>query len=245
MLDNKSIMRKFVKINLIIFINLIILLSCHCNDIPRTKEDAIYTLKTKWLSKKDLEWILLNPKKQVISSLHMPFGVSVRNAWELWGDRNPELMKSCNANTPDECTWEIFEGLWESVRNDTDSSFVQRLDLQFSLYNRIKIRYRGFNDNTTGFVINSIQNQINDQLTDSDSLKLKLIGDPNLDCYCRAEFSENNRDPVSLELLIGWLSWRNNFKILHSPPYIKLVFNEHCTWPDKPNHRPIDPPTVE
>ena len=83
---------------------------------------------------------------------------------------------------------------------------MERLDKQFKLFEIIQIHYQGYNNNKIGIVITSIQKQIDEQTKNGDSLKIKLIGNPNLDCFCRAEFSEDKRDPISLELLMGWIS---------------------------------------
>jgi hypothetical protein len=210
--------------------------------IPKSKEEAVIVLKTKWLSNKDLQWILMNPLDDVLARLHLPFGTGVRNEWKLWGGGNPELMKSCGSFDPEECSSIIFEELWESVRKDADSNYVHRLDKQFNLFNSIRIKYKGFNNSKIGLVIGSIQKQIDNQTLLGDSLKIKLIGNPNLECYTRAEFSEDQRDPISLSLLMGWISWRNGFDVKHSPPYLEFIFNKPCSWSDPPDFKPATAP---
>jgi hypothetical protein len=66
------------------------------------------------------------------------------------------------------------------------------------------------------------------------ALTLHLIGRPNLSCWSRAEFSEDGRDPVSLQRFLGWFSWRNGFRIKHSPPALDLEFENKCAWPQRP-----------
>jgi hypothetical protein len=39
---------------------------------PKTVDEAVQVLKTKWLKPKDLDWILRNPKEQVVWTLYRP-----------------------------------------------------------------------------------------------------------------------------------------------------------------------------
>src|SRR5689334_9085810 len=87
--------------------------------VPQTVDEAVLILKTKWLSAKDLSWILRNPQKDVVARLYRPFGTGVRNEFGLWGN-NQALRDSCGANDPEECSVVIFNRLWESVRADAD-----------------------------------------------------------------------------------------------------------------------------
>lgn len=52
---------------------------------PKTVDEAVQILKTKWLKPKDLDWILRNPKDQVVWTLYRPFGTGVRNEFGLLG----------------------------------------------------------------------------------------------------------------------------------------------------------------
>src|SRR5229473_6562406 len=53
---------------------------------PKTVDEAVQVLKAKWLKPKDLDWILRNPKDEVVWRLYRPFGTGVRNQFGLWGD---------------------------------------------------------------------------------------------------------------------------------------------------------------
>src|ERR1039457_700425 len=103
---------------------------------PKTVDEAVLVLKTKWLSRKDLEWILRNPKEQVTITLYRPFGTGVRNQFGLWG-ANQQLRDSCGTNNPEGCSSVIFDHLWESVRADADPALVRQLDCQFQLAHSI------------------------------------------------------------------------------------------------------------
>src|SRR6266567_1761570 len=110
---------------------------------PRTVDEAVQILKTKWLKPKDLDWILRNPKDEIVWSLYRPFGTGVRNEFGLWGD-NQALRNSCGNKDPEGCSVVIFNRLWESVRADADAPLVKQLDCQFQLVEAIHINEAGF-----------------------------------------------------------------------------------------------------
>jgi hypothetical protein len=116
---------------------------------PKTVDEAVQILKTKWLKPKDLEWILRNPKDQVVQTLYRPFGTGVRNEFGLWGD-NAALHESCGDKDPEGCSVVIFKRLWESVRADADPSFVRQLDCQFELAESIHINESGSTNSQQG-----------------------------------------------------------------------------------------------
>src|SRR6266550_1238830 len=66
---------------------------------PKTVDEAVQVLKTKWLKPKDLDWILRNPKDQVVWTLYRPFGTGVRNEFGLWGD-NKALLRFLRGQEP-------------------------------------------------------------------------------------------------------------------------------------------------
>jgi hypothetical protein len=55
-------------------------------DKPRSVDEAVQVLKTKWLQPKDRDWILRNTKDEVRNRLYMGFGTGMRNQFGLWGD---------------------------------------------------------------------------------------------------------------------------------------------------------------
>ena len=220
--------------------------------LPRSVDEAAVILKTKWLSAEDLDWILRNRKHVVAAELHFPFGTGVRNAFKLWGG-NPELLASCGVRHPEDCSWRIFERLWELVRADADPVLVRKLDCQFQLAEKIQIAYKGFYALRMGEVLERVREQIDRQLADKASelgpgceptLRLHPTGDPDLSCWVRAEFSEDGQDPISLERFSRWFGWRNGFRVQHSPPEITLSFHEKCAWPERPTGEDFEPPEV-
>jgi hypothetical protein len=110
---------------------------------PKTVDEAVEILKTKWLKPKDLDWILRNPKDQVVWTLYRPFGTGVRNEFGLWGDNQP-LHESCGTPDPEGCSVVIFKRLWESVRSDGNPSVLRQLDCQFQLVGAIHVSLKGF-----------------------------------------------------------------------------------------------------
>lgn len=211
---------------------------------PRTVEQAVHVLKTEWLSEDDLDWIFRSPKNAVTAGLHLPFGTAVRNEWRLWSG-NTELNSSCGTAHAEECSAIIFERLWESLRQEADPHLVRDLDCQFTLLDLIEIDSSGFCSMRVGGVLREVQEQIESQLPIlrarlpvhcSAELRLEPTGSPDLECWVRAEFSERAREPLNLGRLLGWISWRNGFGVIHSPPEIGLPFHEKCSWPDRPKH---------
>jgi hypothetical protein len=199
-------------------------------------------LKAKWLKKQDRDWILRNPKDVVTVELHLPFGTAVRNDFGLWG-RNAELLASCGDQDAEACSRVIFDRLWESIRADAEAELVRRLDCQFALVEQLQIRYAGFFKLRIGEIVTQMGAQIGRQLEGGlprtaagcdAALTLSLKGRPNRDCWSRAEFSEDGRDPVSLQRFLGWFSWRNGFRVKHSPPALDLDFETKCAWPQRP-----------
>jgi hypothetical protein len=220
------------------------LFGSNTSSTPRTVDEAVTELKTKWLSKEKLDWVLRNPKETVVADLHLPFGTEVRNEWGLW-KKDSALLRSCGVSHPEDCSGIIFEKLWDSVRKDASANLVQQLDCQFQLASLIKVSYRGYYKLKMGQLLEDLQRQINDQIVDASfqlpnvcgsNLKLILQGNPDPSCWSRIEFSEDGRDPVNLNLFLGWVSWRNAFEIRHSPPNIDLIFTQACAWPTFPKH---------
>ena len=128
---------------------------------------------------------------------------------------------------------------------DADSELVSRLDCQFQLIELIQVRYEGFYKLSIGEILENVQRQIDEQLVALEpgvipgggrSLTLRPTGKANLECWSRVEFSEDGRDPITLGLFLQWISWRNGFGVLHSPPDIELPFHEACSWPEVPAH---------
>jgi hypothetical protein len=115
---------------------------------PKTVDEAVQVLKTKWLQPKDRDWILRNTKNEVWGRLYMGFGTGVRNQFGLWGDNQP-LHDSCGSNDPERCSSVILNRLWESVRGDADPALVHQLDCQFQLAHAIHVSLKGFHQLTT------------------------------------------------------------------------------------------------
>lgn len=211
-------------------------------ELPATVEEAVVILKD-WLSQEDRDWILRNPRDEVTATLHLPFGTGVRNSFRLWGG-NPELLASCGTDDAEECSGVLFERLWEAVREEADPGLVRELDCQFALIEEIQVEYRGFRDLRVGELLGSLQEQIDRALPEvgtrltagcsAERLVLRPTGDPDLECFVRAEFSEDGRDPVSLGTLFGWISWRNGFRVFHAPPEVAVRFETACSWPERP-----------
>src|SRR5690242_4057640 len=80
---------------------------------PKTVDEAVQVLKTKWLKPKDRNWILRNTKREVVERLYMGFGTGVRNEFGLWKS-NQALRDSCGTNDPEGCSVVILDRLWES-----------------------------------------------------------------------------------------------------------------------------------
>ena len=211
--------------------------------VPKTVDEAVLALRAEWLSPADRDWILRTPRDQAVAKLHRPFGTAVRNGFKLWGG-NPELIASCGASHPEECSSIIFEHLWQSLRAGADPGLVRQLDCQFQLAEQIKINYKGFDHLTIGKMLKSVQEQIDQQLSSmakpgaqmcQTSVRLEPAGDPNLNCFVRAEFAKSKPPQASLDRFLGWIGWRNGFEVLHDPPNIRLRFDNKCAWPQHPN----------
>ena len=209
---------------------------------PRTVDQAVSVLRRRWLRAEDEDLILRMPKGSAVAHLHMPFGTAVRNEFHLWND-NEALRRSCGTEDPEGCSGIIFEHLWGAIRASADSLVVHRLDCQFGLSERVQIRYRGFSALRIGAIIDSLNKQIGAQVSRLREtlppgciaeLSLRVVGNPNLQCWARVEFSEDGRDPVSLSSFFGWFDWRNAFQAVNVPPYIELRFREPCAWPHRP-----------
>jgi hypothetical protein len=182
------------------------------------------------------------PREQALATLHLPFGTAVRNPFKLWAG-NEELLASCGTSEPEECSSIIFEHLGRSLRDDANPELVRRLDCQSKLAERIEINYKGFDKMTVGQMLDSIQRQIDQQMAlisksegpiCQSSLRLETKGDRDLKCFVRAEFAKRESSPIHLDVLWGWVGWRNGFQMLHDPPTIRLAFNRKCAWPGQP-----------
>ena len=211
---------------------------------PKTVDQAVQTLKTKWLKSKDLDWILRNPKEQVVGTLYRPFGTGVRNEFGLWGD-NQALHNSCGDKDPEGCSVVILDRLWESVRRDADPSLVRQLDCQFQVSDHIHIDETNFYKLTTGELVKTLQSQINDQLSKlratenlcQPSLTIEVTGNPDTQCFVDAPHGKRASDQlkdVSLKGAIAGLGFLNLFRTVHEPPRIVLDFARRCQFPTPP-----------
>jgi hypothetical protein len=212
---------------------------------PKTVDEAVQVIKTKWLKPKDLDWILRNPKDEVVWTLYRPFGTGVRNEFGLWGD-NSALHESCGDKDPEGCSVVIFERLWESVRADADRSLVRQLDCQFQVAQAIHINEAGFYKLTTGELVKAIQSQINDQLSKlaitgttpcQTSLTLEVAGSPDARCFVDAPHGKRSFDQVkdiALDTALNRLGFFNLFTTVHEPPKITLDFARKCQFPTPP-----------
>jgi hypothetical protein len=158
---------------------------------PKTVDEAVQVLKTKWLQPKDRDWILRNTREEVTNRLYMGFGTGVRNQFGLWGDNQP-LHDSCGTKNAEACSSVILNRLWESVREDADPALVHQLDCQFQLAHAIHVSLKGFHQLTTGGMIRRLQSQIDSQLPTlaasgvpncQRSLPLDVAGEPDMGCF--------------------------------------------------------------
>jgi hypothetical protein len=135
----------------------------------------------------------------------------------------------------DDCSGVILDALWQSVRQQAAPAATRALDEQFQRVEAIKIDYAGLNFIRISDAIARIQAQIDQQAAPASGspLRLTVSGDPDLNCYTRADFVG---DPAPLDLLLNWLSWRNGFTVRHDPPNVELVFHEKCCWGTPPTH---------
>jgi len=212
---------------------------------PKTVDEAVQVIKTKWLKPKDVDWILRNPKDQVVRTLYRPFGTAVRNEFGLWGD-NAALHESCGNKDPEACSVVIFERLWESVRADANPSLVQQLDCQFQVAQAIHINEAGFYKLTTGELVKAIQSQINEQLSKlaatgtppcQASLTLEFVGKPDAHCFVDAPHDKRVADQlkdIALDKALYDLGFFNLFRTVHEPPKIRLDFSRKCQFPTPP-----------
>jgi hypothetical protein len=213
--------------------------------VPKTVDQAVLILKTKWLSPKDLDWVLRNPQKEVVFRLYRPFGTGVRNEFGLWGS-NQELRDSCGKNNPEDCSVVIFNRLWESVRADADPSLVRQLGCQFQLAEAIRIDEKGFYKLTTGELLKAMQGQIDEQLAKlaaagtpmcQSSLTLEVVGKPDMHCFVDAPFAKNLADgakETTLETALEGLGFLNLCTPSHVPPKVTLDFARKCQFPTPP-----------
>jgi hypothetical protein len=211
-------------------------------DKPKTVDEAVQVLKTKWLQPKDRDWILRNPKEVVWANLYMGFGTGVRNQFGLWGDNQP-LHESCGTKDPEGCSSVILNRLWESVRGDANPVVVRQLDCQFQLATAIHVSLKGFHQLTTREMIRRLQSQIDSQLSTlstsgvpscQSSLTLDDAGEPDMGCFVVAPHRKEERkywDDLTLDHALALLGLQNLFRTVHYPPKITLDFQRKCQFP--------------
>lgn len=200
---------------------------------PKTVDEAVHILKTKWLKPKDLDWILRNPKEKVVMTLYRPFGTGVRNEFGLWGD-NKELRESCGNPNPEGCSVVIFQRFWDSVREEADPALVRQLDCQFKLTHKIRVNLKGMNQSTVGYMITQLQKQIDSELASMPAdekcqatLQLETTGKPDLGCYVVAPH-EKQQTEMPLDDGLQVLGLQVHFTPIHNPPVITLEFLRKC-----------------
>ena len=220
-------------------LTVVLLASSVVADKPKSVDEAVQVLKTKWLQPKDRDWILRNTKEDVWASLYMGFGTGVRNQFGLWGDNQP-LRESCGTKDPEGCSSVILNRLWESVRGDADPALVRQLDCQFQLTQEIHVSLKGFQQLTTHEMIQQLQSQIDSQLPTlaaygvpncQSSLTLDVTGNPDTGCFVVAPHRKEERkywDDLALDHALAVLGIRNLFRTVHYPPKITLDFLRKC-----------------
>lgn len=220
-------------------ITIVLLASSGIADKPKTVDEAVQILKTKWLQPKDRDWILRNTKNDVWGRLYMGFGTGVRNEFGLWGDNKP-LHDSCGTTDPEGCSSVILNRLWESVRGDADPALVQQLDCQFQLVHAIHVSLKGFHQLTTREMMRQLQSQIDSQLPTltasgvsgcQKSLTLDVAGGPDMGCFVVAPEGRKYWDDVTLDRALAILGTHNLFRTVHYPPKITLDFFRKCQFP--------------
>lgn len=211
----------------------------------KTVDEAVQVLRTKWLKPNELDWILRNPKKQVVMTLYRPFGTGVRNAFGLWHD-NQALRDSCGDKDPEGCSVVIFNQLWESVRDDADPALIRQLDCQFQVTQSIHIDETNFYKLTTGELVKAIQAQIDNQLSTlatrattlcQTSLILEMAGNPDTHCFVAAPHGDKVSGQVkdmTLDQVLWGLGYVNMFRTFHEPPKITLDFKRQCQFHTPP-----------
>jgi hypothetical protein len=211
-------------------------------DKPKTVDEAVQILKTKWLQPRDRDWILRNTKDEVRSSLYMGFGTGIRNQFGLWGDNQP-LHGSCGTKDPEGRSVVILDRLWESVRGDADPELVRQLECQFQVAQAIHVSLKGFHQLTTRGMIRRLQSQINSHLAAlaasgvpscQSSLTLDVAGKPDMDCFVVAPHRNEERkywDDLTLDRALAVLGTQNLFRTVHYPPKLTLDFVRQCQFP--------------
>jgi hypothetical protein len=220
-------------------LTIVLFASSAAADKPKTVDEAVQVLKTKWLQPKDRDWILRNTKEDVWARLYMGFGTGVRNQFGLWGDNQP-LHDSCGTKDPEGCSSVILNRLWESVRGDADPTLVQQLDCQFQLAQAIHVSLKGFHQLTTREMIRRLQSQIDSQLSTlaasgvpscQSSLTLDVAGKPDMGCFVVAPHRKEERkywEDLTLDQALAVLGIRNLFRTVNYPPKITLEFVRNC-----------------
>ncbi len=237
-----------ISMRIVRFIGILVITFCAigaASEKPKTVDEAVEVLKTKWLKPKDLDWILRNPKDQVVWTLYRPFGTGVRNEFGLWGD-NVALRESCGDNNPEGCSVVILKRLWESVRADADPGLVRQLDCQFEVARAIHINEAGFYKLTTGELVKAIQSQINNQMSKlaatgtipcQTSLTLEVAGNPDIGCFAYAPYDKQapgREMDFTLDKALNGLGFMNLFRTVHEPPKITLEFARRCQFSTPP-----------
>jgi hypothetical protein len=208
---------------------------------PQTVDEAVQVLRTKWLKPPDINWVLRNPKEEVVWTLYRPFGTGVRNEFGLWGD-NKALRTSCGNENPEECSVVIFNRVWDSVRADADPTLVRQLDCQFQLVQTIHVSVKGFHGMTTGEMVKRLQSQIDAQLaalgasgtkTCQASLTLDVAGKPDMHCFVVAPHGKDvsDVDHMSLDKALTAMGLQTMFRTIHYPPKLTLEFIRACQFP--------------
>jgi hypothetical protein len=222
---------------------IVLLASSAIADKPKTVDEAVQVLRTKWLQPKDRDWILRNTKDEVRSRLYMGFGTGLRNQFGLWGDNQP-LRESCGTNDPEACSVVILDRLWESVRGDADPALVRELECQFQLTQTIHVSLKGFHQLMTREMVRRLQSQVDSQLAAfaasaspgcQGSLTLDVAGKPDMGCFVVAPHRKEERryrDDLTLDRALAVLGTRNLFRTFHYPPRITLDFLRKCQFPE-------------
>ncbi|BCT93658.1 hypothetical protein LYSHEL_26850 [Lysobacter helvus] len=203
---------------------------------PSTVDEAVDRLLGD-MPADDVDWMRRNPKEDVVGHLYMGYGTGVRNEFGLWGD-NDALRKSCGTDDPEGCSVVIIEAMWNKVQAQTDPALRAALQCQFATVHRVRIDTKGWYLLRLGEMLDDMQSQIDRQMPAAAApgcptqLRIVPAGNPNRQCFVRAEFE--TEQPLDTALM--WLGFRNALTPRHAPPDLEFEFSESCAWPERPTH---------
>lgn len=208
---------------------------------PRTVDEAVAAIRSRFLKPADEDWILRNPQDEVVMQLYRPFGTALRNQFHLWKG-NDALVKSCGTPDPEGCSVVILEHLWDTIHAAAPPELQEALICQFALSKIITIGFADLHGMRVDGFLRTLSSRVEAAASfrefpkeQSCYRRVRVVAKGEYDpkCYVSTGVYEAP-EHLNLQDALSRIGFNIQFTVKHSPPDIQLVFDHPCHFKTDP-----------